>query len=239
MNLVVPAFASSVLLACSAGTAEKSEAPVGMPPMDMGGCGRDAVIEDGEDNDHRLLQQEERGGYMYTFLDEAGSSVEPLAGRLGGTFSQAVGGANGSMYAARFTGETAGGSIVFAGYGLNFVDPKAPYDASRYEGISFFARRAPESGASIRVKVPDTATDQDGGQCTECFNDFGKTLELSETWQQYVIPFNAMKQLPGWGSPRPGGVDTSSVYGVQFQFNSPGTPFDIWIDDVSFYGCSQ
>ncbi len=206
--------------------------------MDMGGCGRTAVIEDGEDNDHRLVEQQGRGGYVYTFLDEVGSSVEPIAGRLGGMFSQAVGGANGSLYAARFQGKTSGGAVVFAGYGLNFLNPKSAYDASAYEGITFFARRGPDSGDSLRVKIPDVATDADGGQCTECFNDFGKAIELGESWQQYVIPFDEMKQMPGWGMPRPGSLDRSAIYGVQFQFDTAQTEFDIWIDDVSFYGCT-
>ncbi len=226
--------------ACSSANSNGSAEPApGAPRIDMGGCTRAAVIDDSEDNDHRLLTQGERGGYVYTFLDEAGSSVEPLAGRLGGTFAQSEGGANGSMYAARFHGKTSGGAIVFAGFGLNFTDPKTPYDAQAYEGISFFARRGADSVSSLRVKVPDTATDAEGGRCTECFNDFGTDVELTEDWQQHTLSFQDLSQLPGWGSPRPGSVDSAALYGIQFQVNSPGSSFDVWIDDVSFYGCSQ
>ncbi|MGH1346411.1 MAG: hypothetical protein ACRBN8_32895 [Nannocystales bacterium] len=234
---ITPLVLVVALASCSASSGGTSEPAPAVSRMDLGGCDRSAVIEDSEDNDHRLLEHGGRGGYVYTFLDEAGSTVEPVAGRLGGTFSQAVGGANGSLHAARFQGKTAAGTIVFAGYGLNFVDPKAPYDASAYEGITFFARRSANSGASLRVKIPDVSTDAEGGQCTECFNDFGKAVELEEHWQQFVVPFDSMKQMPGWGAPRPGSIDSAAIYGVQFQFNAAQTEFDIWIDDVSFYGC--
>ncbi len=205
--------------------------------FDLGGCTLDAVVEDAEDNDHRTLDRQERGGYMYTFLDEAGSTVEPTAGRLGGTFSQGEGGANGSMYAAHFSGTLASGSTVYAGYGLNFVDPKGPYDASAYEGVAFFARRGPDSTGTVRLKVPDANTDPDGGVCSECFNDFGADLELEEEWTQFVFSFEQLGQMQGWGEPRPGSVDSSQIYGLQFQVFSPGASFDIWVDDISFYGC--
>ncbi|MCX4244857.1 hypothetical protein [Paraliomyxa miuraensis] len=233
----------NTLLAMSSGGCELggSQAPEAnaVGAFDLGGCTLEAVVEDSEDNDHRILERSGRGGYVYAFLDEAGSTVEPVAGRLGGTFSQAEGGANGSMYAARVHGTLANGSITFAGYGLNFVDPKGPYDASAYDGVAFFARRGPDSASTIRLKVPDASTDPDGGICTECFNDFGADVELEEEWQQYVFPFDRLGQLAGWGSPRPGSIDASAIYGLQFQVNSPGASFDIWVDDVSFYGCKQ
>lgn len=228
-------------MACSACERTASRAPqVGaVGAFDLGGCTLAAVVEDAEDNDHRILARQGRGGYAYAFLDEAGSTVEPVAGRLGGTFAQAEGGANGSLYAARVHGTLANGSLVFAGYGLNFVDPKGPYDASAYEGVAFFARRSAESTSAIRLKVPDASTDPDGKLCSECFNDFGADLELEEEWTQYVFPFEQLSQLSGWGAPRPGSVDATALYGLQFQVTAPGASFDFWIDDVSFYGCKR
>jgi endoglucanase len=208
-------------------------------PIDMGGCTRAAVIEDAENADHQVVVHEGRGGYIYAFVDEAGSSVTPTAGRLGGTFSQSEGGANGSMYAARVNGRIGEGTVVFAGVGLNFLDPKAPYDASAYDGIAFFARRGPDSTANVRLKVPDASTDPDARVCTECFNDFGADLEIGEQWRQYTVPFQQMAQMPGWGAPRPGSVDRSKLFGVQWQIATPGASYDLWIDDVVFYGCSR
>jgi len=39
--------------------------------------------------------------------------------------------------------------------GLNFLDPKEPYDASKYDGITFFAKRAASSTGKLVVKMPD------------------------------------------------------------------------------------
>ncbi|MBV9950250.1 MAG: hypothetical protein JOZ69_25640, partial [Myxococcales bacterium] len=89
----------------------------------------------------------------------------------------------------------------------------------------------------VRLKVPDVATDPDGKVCTECFNDFGSDLTLSTEWKQYVIPFSDMSQMEGWGAPHPKGIDKSKIYGMQWQVNSPGADYDIWVDDVQFTGC--
>jgi endoglucanase len=196
-------------------------------------CSGDGVLDDGEDGNNQVNPAKGRGGYWYTFLDTAGSSITPLAGQ----FSMAPGGADGTAYAAHMTGKVGNGQIVFAGMGLNFIDPKGPYDATAYKGIGFKAKKGPGTG-HVRLKVPDISTDPDGKVCTDkCFNDFGADIELTEQWTQYVFPFASMKQLEGWGSPRPPAIDPSKIYGVQFQVNSPGASFDIWVDDLRFTGC--
>ncbi len=86
----------------------------------------------------------------------------------------------------------------------------------------------------MRLKVPDGNTTKEGGKCRECFNDFGADISLSEAWQRFVFPFKKMKQEPDWGAPRPRAIDKSKLYGMQFQANTPGAGFDIWIDDVEF-----
>lgn len=226
-----------VVAACGPGTARGDTAP--FSPIDLGGCDRAAVIEDGENADHQVIVHEGRNGYIYSFLDQAGSTVTPTAGRDGGTFSQSEGGANGSMFAARITGKVADGQLAYAGLGINFLDPKAGFDGSKYTGIAFFGRRSADSVGTVRLKVPDASTDPDGKVCTECFNDFGADIELDEQWQQFTIPFDELGQLPGWGAPRPGSIDAAKLYGMQWQVATPGASYDIWIDDVVFYGCRR
>jgi endoglucanase len=199
-------------------------------------CGPEGVIDDGEDNNNQTMAVKGRGGYWYTFADDAGSTITPQAGKKGGVFNMTQGGANGSQYAARMNGKVGGGSIVFAGVGLNFTEPKGQYDASTYKGISFWAKKGAGTG-KVRLKVPDKNTDPEGKVCTECFNDFGTDLTLTEQWTKYVVPFNQMKQLSGWGAPHPPAIDPKTIYGVQFQVNDPGASYDIWVDDVEFTGC--
>jgi endoglucanase len=219
------AVAGCIPKAQSGNAAGAENTPEGRP------CGGDGVVDDGEDGNNQVLPAKGRAGYWYTFVDTSGSSVAPV-----GQFSMAQGGADGSTYAAHMTGKVGTAQIVYAGMGLSFTDPKTPYDATAYKGLSFKAKKGPGT-AKVRLKVPDVSTDKDGNVCTECFNDFGADIELTEKWTTYVFPFASMKQLPGWGAPRPPAIDPKQLYGVQFQVNSPGTIFDVWVDDLKFTGC--
>ena len=181
---------------------------------------------------------EGRGGYWYTFLDtkdNGGSDVWPLSGALGGTFEMSPGGANGTAHAARMRGTVGGGDVVYAGMGMNFVDPKGTYDASRYKGIAFWAKKNPGSTGNMRLKVPDVQTDPDGKICKQCFNDHGMNFQLTDDWTLYTVPFKSMKQ-EDWG-PKDSGIDPSKIYGIQFQVNEKGAVFDISVDQIQFTGC--
>jgi endoglucanase len=197
-------------------------------------CPPDALIEDGEDTNNQVLVQDGRSGYIYTYADAEGTSIEPAGG---GQFSMTPGGANGSQYALRMSGQLGKGGVVYAATGMNFVDPKGPYDASKYKAISFFAKKGPGSTSKVRIKLPDKNTDPDGGVCGACANDFGMNLKLTEEWQRFIVPFSSLRQESGWGNPRPRSVDPSAVFAVQFQVNDKGRPFDIWVDDLAFTGC--
>ncbi len=212
--------------------ASTRELPEGRP------CPKEtAMISDGE-SANKTNFVEGRGGYWYTFLDtkdNGGSDIWPLSGALGGTFEMSPGGANGSANAARMKGKVGGADIVYAGMGLNFVDPKGTYDASKYKGISFWAKKGPGSIGTVRMKVPDVQTDPDGGICHQCFNDHGMTFEFTNDWVQYTIPFTSMNQ-EDWG-PKDSGIDPTKLYGIQWQVNVKGADFDIWVDDIQFTGC--
>ena len=211
---------------------------LGNSAVSLDPCGADGLIDNGEDGNNQVLVRDGRAGYWYTFVDKQGSTVVPEAGENGGTFSMSPGGVNGSKYAVDAQGKVFGrGDVVFGAVGFNFTDPKGPYDASRYNGLAFWARKGPGSTGKVRLKVPDASTDPAGGVCRECFNDFGMDLNLTDEWKRYVFSFKKMSQLPGWGSPRRHSIDKSKLYGIQWQVNVPGAAFDIWIDDVEFVGC--
>ena len=196
-------------------------------------CGPQGIIDDFEDNNNQNTVIDGRGGYWYTFLDKVGSTIWPESGEQGGTFSPSEGGYN-SKFAGAVKGKIGTGAIVFAGPGMNFVDPKGVYDASKYEGVTFFAKRAANSTGKVRLKVPDASTDPEGGVCSECFNDFGTDLNLTEQWQRYTIPFHDMKQLEGWGAPRKPHIDSSKIFGLQWQVQVQGADYDFAIDNLAF-----
>jgi endoglucanase len=195
------------------------------------------MISDGESaNKTNFIQG--RGGYWYTFLDtkdNGGSDIWPLSGALGGTFEMSEGGADGTAHHARMKGTVGGGDVVYAGMGLNFVDPKGAYDASKYGGIAFWAKKNPGSTDKVRLKIPDVQTDPDARRCKQCFNDHGASLTLYDQWTLYTVPFRMLKQ-EDWG-PKDDGIDASGIYGIQFQVNEKGAPFDISVDQIHFTGC--
>jgi endoglucanase len=201
-----------------------------------------AMIGDGE-SANKTSFLEGRGGWWYTYVDyekQGGSEVWPTAGILGGTFEMSEGGANGTKYAARMKGTIGGGELVFAGMGAGLLDPPGPYDASKYGGISFWAKKGPGSTAKVRLKVPDKQTKPEGGMCKGggCNNDFGLDLVLTDKWVKYTVPFRIMKQVKGWGDLYSGGIDSKSIYEIQFQVDDRMTPtFDIWVDEIQFTGC--
>jgi endoglucanase len=198
-------------------------------------CPRTYVVDDMEDDNNQVISQLGRSGYWYTFADKGGTTIDPAPG---GHFSPSAGGANGSAYAARASGTIApSGAPLFGGLGFSITDPKGPYDASAYSGITFLARVGAGSATHVRLKVPDVQTDPEGHRCSECFNDFGADLVLSETWTRYTVAFDRMAQMEGWGAPRPSSIDKSKVFGVQWQVTQPGASYEVWVDDVAFTGC--
>ncbi len=209
-----------------------SSGPVALPPG-FRDCGPGGMLDDGEDGNNQTMPAGDRGGYWYTFRDKKGTTIDPTAGEDGGTFAMSPGGHTG-QFAARFHGKIGTGAPLFGGMGMNFVDPKAAYDASKYAGISFWARKGETSTPKVRLKVPDANTDPDGGSCVECFNDFGGDLTLTPEWKMYIYPFTAMKQMPGWGNPRKPHITPAKIYGIQFQVNVPSANYDIYIDDLKF-----
>jgi hypothetical protein len=192
-----------------------------------------ALIDDAEEGSGEVIEQDGRNGVIYSYIDR--QSVLTLGPTMSRQMPRPVaGGANGSRCAWNLRGELARQPIAFVGLGVNMTNPKAAYDASRFTGISFFARRAPGSTAFLRVQIQDWNTDPGGHVCTNCYNYFGRRIALSTEWQRFTLPFDSFQQLPGWGAPRPPRLDTSNIFGIQFQITEPGVRFDFWIDDLAF-----
>jgi endoglucanase len=201
-------------------TAEAKAAALGSCPQ--------GVLDDGEDGNGQVKKQENRDGYWFTIADPDGSTITPK-----GEFTMSEGGRPGSRFAARMHGRIAErGESLYAGMGLAFTNPKTPYDASKYKGVRFWAK----GPARVRLKLPDVNTAPEGDRCSDCYNDFGVDLYLSESWERYTVPFDELNQQPGWGDPAPA-VASNGIFAVQWQFSNPGAAYDVWIDDVELVGC--
>jgi hypothetical protein len=218
-----------VLVALAAACQPKAEPPAATPEGGDACSEASLLIEDAEDGDGQIITKAGRGGYVYTYKDEVGSTVEPS-----GNFSPESGGAEGSSYALRMHGKLASSGDLYVGMGFGFNDPESAYNAAAYKGIAFYAKHGPDSAPFVRVKVPDINTHPKGKVCKECYNDFGFDVPLSPEWKRFIVPFSALTQEQGWGDPQPQEVDPAQLFGIQWQVSQADSPFDIWLDDVAF-----
>jgi len=126
------------------------------------------------------------------------------------------------------------------GGGLGTQFPGRPVDATRFDGIAFWARKAPTSFSALRLGVGDVHTSPEGGFCdpnavnpdpSRCDDTFGSFVNLSQSWQFFRIDFAEMRQ-GGWGKHAPD-FDLARLYSLSLAYQAGN--WDIWIDDVFFF----
>jgi hypothetical protein len=193
------------------------------------GPAADGIIDDFEDGNTRITQVGERDGYWWKSADEE-SSVGP------DDFKPVPGGVGSSKLALHALGQVSSAGEAFALFGANIGSGGKTYDASKYAGVSFRAKVSPGSGTSVRFQVGDVNTHPDLKVCTNCWNHFGRDMALTTEWKEYTVLFTTMRQAEGWGAPRPPSITPDQIYSVGFSF-SPGSKFDIWVDDLQFVEC--
>jgi hypothetical protein len=212
---VAPAAApaSSALSAC----------PGGMQATPTG------LFDDFEDGTSQVAVLEGRAGYWWVAKAEHATITLPVP-----EFRTADGGPTGSTRAAHFTGKTDTQDQWGASLGANFLGGGF-YDASKYAGVSFKIKGTPKG--FVRFKLHDVNTHPDGGICgNQCWNGFGKTLELTGDWQSIELSFAELRQIEGWGAPRPPSVTPSKVKNFEWAVDQ-GETFDFWVDDVRLLSC--
>jgi len=195
------------------------------PQLTMNG-----LIDDFDDGDNVIRPLENRTGHIYTIKDALGSTITPKPET---TFTGSSPGHSG--LGAHFNGHVANSNNKpFAALDVDFKNPRGAYNASRYTGFTFWAKKGTSTAnGAIRIKVPDHNTDPAGGVCTSCGNDFGTNLTLTTTWTQFTVRFANLTQESG-GAPRPPSIDATQLYGIKFQAQTKNANYDVWIDDVTF-----
>jgi len=196
-----------------------------------------SLIDDMEDDDNFILPREGRQGVWFTVNDGTPGAIQTPGTPF--TMSAIPAGRDASLYAARSTGHSFASWRPLMGFWFLQppTGPKQIYDVSRYRGVTFFARLAASDAAqvspSVRVVLPDRATDPDGMVCTGagCSDHFGANIVLTPQWTSYTILFATMTQ-EGWGT-QAAQFDAANAYGVEFEFPVQAT-FDCWIDDIAF-----
>jgi hypothetical protein len=198
------------------------------------------LIDDLEDDNLQILPGFGRSGSWSTINDGSIGSSQTLDADTisdGGRIETLPDGSSLTSNRAAHTTGQGFSFFVYIGvtlYPSNF--PTAPYDASSYSGISFWARSAMPS-TTVRVSIPDRNSDPEGGVCGgsagACFDTFGATLTLSSDWTFFEFDFDELSQQ-GTGLQISTGLARSAIYGINWRLPAE-TTFDVWIDDVAFY----
>lgn len=200
-----------------------------------GSSGKESLIDNMEDGEGSILAAEGRKGAWYIYNDETmGATQEPAMVPF--TMAKVDPPRDGSTYAANTKGS--GFTTWGAGFGFDLNTTgmtKSPYDASKYAGISFWAKVGKGASGAVRFNIGDKNTAPAGGVCApgKCDDDFGQDLTLTESWQKIEIKFADMKQV-GWSMATLPAIEKSALYSVHFQ-SSKSLTFDIWIDDIAFF----
>ncbi|HEV8551440.1 MAG TPA: hypothetical protein VGQ57_20475 [Polyangiaceae bacterium] len=200
-----------------------SACPNGMQPAP------DGLFDDLEDDNSQVALAGGRAGYWW--LAHAPHATVSVPGN---EFRVSDGGPKGSKKAAHFAGKTDLQDVWGASLGANFLGGGF-YDASKYVGVSFKLKGTPKG--FIRFKVLDVNTHPDGAICTkECWNAFGKTVELTGDWQSLDFAFADLAQYDGWGSPHPPQLNVTKLKHLEWSVDQ-GVDFDFWVDDVKLLAC--
>ncbi len=208
------------------------------------------MIDDMEDGNNLICHSGGRSGYWYTEADGTEGTLSPAQGAEF-TMTPIPGGRGDSRMAVRLT---ASGFTSWAQMSLsleNVGETAGPYDASATGGITFWMKtNAPVVG--VNLPISETVPVSRGGLCSDsattynCDNAFNFNITSPHPdWFQYYVPYSALYQAGSKpdanGNTVAGSAtwDPTSLTNIQFLLYQPVTNVELWIDDLSFYDCSN
>ena len=202
-------------------------------PLPLSACSELAIargdaplIEDWEAKDSNVLLLDGRKGSWANYDDGTGKQNPPVRSPL---FPSRIPGGRGASKSAL---HLSGGR--FSDWGVTFgaeLADQACYDASAYAGIEFWAKGPGK--IKVGVQMIDVQDVKYGGLCrNDCYNSHRKAVTLGKGFQKYTIPWDDLKQLYQAGPPI--ALDPKRIRFLEFGIAAEDTPFDVWIDDVSF-----
>jgi hypothetical protein len=198
-----------------------------------------ALIDDFEDGDSQLLKVANRSGSWWLATDMTAGTTTPH-GDQPLLPERVVGGRCESSRALRVTGQGFTDWGVSISGTFRWEAQAEPMDASRYQGVTFWARVGEQNTSVVRVQFQDVNTHPSGGVCStergspdECYNGFGTALPaLGEQWRHYKIAFADLAQRE-FGLRRDA-LQVSGLYGIEIGLDA-NSVFDLWLDDFAFY----
>jgi hypothetical protein len=182
--------------------------------------GTDPLLDDFEDGDSLISPREGRRAAWMLFKDNDPPGGLPLLIPVRRVPPTAR-----NRNALHLTG----GELREWGATAQFDFTPSCYDASAYGGIAFSARGPGRLYVGVReMRVVPTKW---GGTCTEhCYDAHQKKIDLGAAWHAYRVPWSEFRQR-GYHTPD---LDPTRIHDLAFSVQPSDTPFDFWIDDVSF-----
>jgi hypothetical protein len=220
------------------------EALTGPEVPDLTSCTPDCdpgVIDDFEGSTGVIYEQSGRAGAWYAYNDMSGAEQWlVLHGSPGHASEHAL-----HTWGDAFTDWG-------AGVGANLNQPsgtllKQAYDASMYTGLRFTYRSESRMRLTVHTlgTTPTTDPYTEGGTCNETqpSNCIGFTVNTGEgdgwvypaasDWTTIEVPFSVLAQ-PSWSTVPDRVFEPSTMVSIAFEALK-ATPFDFWIDDLTFY----
>jgi hypothetical protein len=143
-----------------------------------------------------------------------------------------AGGAAGTAHAGHYVG-TGAKTPTMMGFGVGAIYNAAIDTANHiycvnvlaFDGITFWAKGKAGTHLGVNFVIPQTNMAPDGDCTTGCYNHPQKTIALTDTWQQYTVPFSSAV------------AGTNKVNGriQMLGFLSPEADWDYSIDEIQFY----
>jgi len=188
--------------------------------------GNAPLIEDFETKDSRVLTLDGRSGGWMTYDDGTGKQSPP--GRSALFPSRIPGGRDKSQHGLHVSG----GKFTLWGVtlGAELADAGC-YDASAYAGVELWAKGP--GNLRVGMQMIDVQDVKYGGLCTkDCYNTHRAVITLGKTFERHTVRWEDLRQLFQGGPPI--AFDPRRVRFIEFGVAPGDTPFDLWIDDVSF-----
>ncbi len=187
--------------------------------------GNAPLVDDFEADPGRILAQDGRGGWWFSYDDGTGGRLLREEVAVDGNRALHV---------------VASGFVRWgAGFGASLhpatsASRGCPYDASAYSGLRFRAR----GRGRLRVMLGDAAGTpaSRGGSCSKpsarCNDLPGVWVDLEPEWKTYEYPFCTL--VPeGWGGSTEG-IDPARLFAFHFRIG-PRESVEVWLDDLAFY----
>jgi hypothetical protein len=183
-------------------------------------AGREPLIDDFEDGDDSILGIEGRAGLWRWARDTDAPNSAPALLPIPRDARRA-----GNQMALHVKG----GRLHDWGAIVEFNFTPACYDASAYRGLSFQAKGA--GRVYVAPREVGTIPSVEGGTCTsDCYNPHVKKVELDGHWKTYRVEWTEVEQR-GYGRPP---FDPKQLHSIAFLVRPEDTPYDVWVDDLSF-----